>query len=255
MQLRILGCSGGIGGDRQTTSMLVDEDVLIDCGTGVGNMQLEEMRKLRHIFLTHTHLDHIANLPLLVDTLFSDLLEEPLIIHALEESMEVIKNHIFNWQIWPDFFELPTKKRPSIAFQPMEAGEIRELGGRSFEMIAVNHTVPAVGYRVSDGKGSFAFTGDTTTNDSFWQALNRYDGLDLLVAECAFSNEERELSKLAKHYCPETLAEDMTKLKHDPRIFVTHLKPGDEEHIFNQVTDALGDRRVIRLSSEDLFQL
>ena len=99
MQLRILGCSGGIGGERHTTSILVDDDVLIDCGTGVGILQLEEMRKLRHVFLTHTHLDHIASLPLLVDTLFSDLVDRPLVIHAMEESMEIIKSHIFNWQI------------------------------------------------------------------------------------------------------------------------------------------------------------
>ena len=255
MQLRILGCSGGIGGERQTTSMLIDDDVLIDCGTGVGNLQLDEMRNLRHIFLTHTHLDHIANLPLLVDTLFSDLVEEPLIIHALEESMEIIKNHIFNWQIWPDFFELPTRKRPSIEFRAMKEGEIRELNGRSFEMIAVNHTVPAVGYRVSNGTGSFAFTGDTTTNDTFWEVLNRYDALDLLVAECAFSNDEKELSQLAKHYCPDTLGADLAKLKHNPRIFITHLKPGDEEHIFGEIAETLSGREVIRLRSDDVFQL
>lgn len=255
MQLRILGCSGGIGGERETTSMLVDDDVLIDCGTGVGNLALEEMRQIRHIFLTHTHLDHIANLPLLVDTLFSDLVEQPLVIHALEESMEIIKNHIFNWQIWPDFFELPDRKRPSIEFRAMKVGETRELGGRSFEMIGVNHTVPAVGYRVSNGRGSFAFTGDTTTNDDFWQVLNRYDGLDLLVAECAFSNEEKELSSLAKHYCPESLAADLAKLDHDPRIFITHLKPGDEERIFNEVVETLSGREVIRLRSDDVFQL
>jgi ribonuclease BN (tRNA processing enzyme) len=255
MQLRILGCSGGIGGERHTTSMLIGDDVLIDCGTGVGILQLEEMRKLRHVFLTHTHLDHIASLPLLVDTLFSDLVDRPLVIHAMEESMEIIKNHIFNWQIWPDFFELPDKQRPSIEFRVMKPGEVRELDGRTFEMIEVNHTVPAVGYRVANGSSSFAFTGDTTTNDTFWQALNQYDGLDLLVAECAFPNDERELSKVAKHYCPETLAADLTKLNHDPRIFITHLKPGDEERIINEVVETLSGREVIRLRSEDVFQL
>lgn len=255
MKLRILGCSGGIGGDRRTTSFLVDEDILIDCGTGVGNLSVEEMRKLRHVFLTHTHLDHIATLPLLVDTLYSDLHGRPLIIHALDESMEIIKEHIFNWQIWPDFFELPDKNRPSIEFQAMSAGEILEIEGRTIEMIPVNHSVPGVGYRVQNGSGSFAFSGDTTTNDTLWEVLNRHDDLDLLVIECAFSNSERQLSDLARHYCPETLIADMAKLKHKPRVYITHLKPGEEDKIFQEITEGLTDFDVVRLHSEDHFQL
>lgn len=235
--------------------MLVDEDILIDCGTGVGNLTIEEMRKLRHVFLTHTHLDHIATLPLLVDTLFSELQERPLVIHAQEESMEVIKNHIFNWQIWPDFFELPDKSRPSIEFQPMRAGDILELGSRSIEMIPVNHSVPGVGYRVENGTGSFAFSGDTTTNDTLWEALNRYDDLDMLVVECAFSNQERQLSEVARHYCPESLISDIAKLRHRPRVYISHLKPGEEEKIFQEICAGLEGFEVVRLRSEDKFQL
>ncbi len=255
MKLRILGCSGGIGGDRRTTSILIDEDILIDCGTGVGNLSVEEMRKLRHVFLTHTHLDHIATLPLLVDTLFNDLHDRPLVIHALEESMEIIKQHIFNWQIWPDFFELPDKSRPSIEFQAMSAGETRELQGRTIEMIPVNHSVPGVGYRIQNDTGSFAFSGDTTTNDTLWEVLNRHDGLDMLVIECAFSNSEKQLSDLAGHYCPETLIADMSKLRHRPRVFITHLKPGEEDQTFQEITEGLRGFDVVRLHSEDHFQL
>ena len=40
MKLRILGCSGGISGDLRTTSMLLDHDVLIDAGTGVGDLSI-----------------------------------------------------------------------------------------------------------------------------------------------------------------------------------------------------------------------
>ena len=69
-------------------------------------------------------------------------------------------------------------------------------------MIAVNHVVPAAGYRVQNGVGCFAFSGDTTSNDAFWEALNRHDKLDLLIVESAFADEDRELSSKAHHYCP-----------------------------------------------------
>ena len=36
MRIRVLGCSGGIGAGSRTTALLIDEDVLIDAGTGIG---------------------------------------------------------------------------------------------------------------------------------------------------------------------------------------------------------------------------
>ena len=81
MRVKILGCSGGIGGNLRTTSMLVDEDILIDAGTGVGDLSMEELIKIDHILITHSHLDHIAFIPLLIDTVMG-FREEPITVHA-----------------------------------------------------------------------------------------------------------------------------------------------------------------------------
>ena len=43
MQVRVLGCSGAIARDCRTTSFLLDADVLVDAGTGVGDLTLDEM--------------------------------------------------------------------------------------------------------------------------------------------------------------------------------------------------------------------
>ena len=255
MRLKVLGCSGGIGDGLRTTSLLIDDDILIDCGTGVGDLSLEEQARLRHVFITHTHLDHIAALPLLIDTLFDQLQGRPLTIHALPESIEILKQHIFNWQIWPDFFELPDREHPVVRFEPMSPGEPVTIGGRTLEMVPVNHAVPAVAYCVRADSCVFAFSGDTTTNDSLWEALNAYERLDLLVVECAFANHDRELSELAKHYCPETLIADLAKLRHRPRTCITHLKPGDEDMIFGELEAGMPDRELQRLRSGDVFQL
>jgi ribonuclease BN (tRNA processing enzyme) len=53
MKVRVLGCSGAIAKECRTTSFLIDEDVLIDAGTGVGDLSLAEMRKVDHVYLTH----------------------------------------------------------------------------------------------------------------------------------------------------------------------------------------------------------
>ena len=110
MKVRILGCSGGIGGCHlRTTSIMVDHDILIDAGTGLGDLSIPELAQINHLFLTHTHLDHIACLPLMVDTV-GDMRERPLTVHATEAVIEILHAHVFNWLIWPDFCEIPSSQ-------------------------------------------------------------------------------------------------------------------------------------------------
>lgn len=101
-------------------------------------------------------------------------------------------------------------------------------------MIAVNHTVPGVGYCVSTARSTVAFSGDTTTNDSLWHALNQYDNIDMLFVESAFANHDIEISKISKHYCLKLLGKDLLNLKCRPDIWLIHFKPGEENLIFKE---------------------
>ncbi|MCG5499408.1 3',5'-cyclic-nucleotide phosphodiesterase [Ectothiorhodospira lacustris] len=255
MQITVLGCSGGIGDGRRTTSIMIDDDILIDCGTGVGDLSLEAMARIRHLLITHTHLDHIACLPLLVDTLFSRLQSRPLVIHARADCMHIIHDHIFNWQIWPDFFELPERERPVVQFDAMVPDIPLHLDGRRIDMLPVAHSVPAVGYRVERDGVAFAFSGDTTSNDVFWDALNAHDALDLLFVECAFPDRDQALGQRAGHYCPSLLAKDLAKLRHAPRVGITHLKPGEEDGVFEALEAQVTGRDLLRLCSGDIFTI
>ena len=255
MKLRILGCSGGIGEGLRTTSFLVDDDILIDSGTGVGDLTLDEMAGIRHVFLTHSHLDHVGFLPLLVDSIFSRI-DEPIVIHGLPETIKAMKEHVFNWAIWPDFAILPTEVKPVMRFQEERAGDVVEVGGRRFELIPMNHIVPTVGYRVESANGkSFAFTGDTTTNDTFWAAINAHEKLDMLLLEVAFSNKDERLSNTARHYCPNTLAADLVKLKIETDIYLTHQKPDEEDLIFQEVQQLVKGHTIKQLKNNLIFTL
>lgn len=254
MEIRVLGCSGGVGVDLRTTTILIDQDVLIDAGTGVGDLSMEEMSAIRHIFLTHSHLDHIACLPFLVDTLF-DRIHTPIIVHAQAVTLNALQQHIFNNVVWPDFTRLPSADKPVLRFEVMQPGEVINLAGRSIEMIPVKHIVPGVGYRVENTESVFAFSGDTTSNESLWAGLNSHPRLDMLIVEVAFPNEEIDLCRRAGHYCPELLASDLKKLKHKSKVYISHNKPGAEHRIFSQCQQLIHSHDIHSLTGGDRFQL
>lgn len=255
MRVRVLGCSGGIGGRHlRTTSFLVDHDVLIDGGTGVGDLSLAELAVIDHIFITHSHLDHIACIPLLVDTV-GEMRNRPLTLHGTEATLTILKNHIFNWAIWPDFSEIPSPDRPFLHYQPLQVGETIEIDGRRFTALPANHTVPAVGYQLDSGKASLVYTGDTTACDELWNAVNLVRNLRYLIIETAFSDRERQLAVMSKHLCPSMLAEELAKLQHSPDIFVTHLKPGQIELTMAELEENIGDFKPRMLQNNLVFEL
>jgi cAMP phosphodiesterase len=242
MKLRVLGCSGGIGGNLRTTSFLLDHDVLIDAGTGVGELSLTELSMIDHIFVTHSHLDHIACIPFLVDSV-GFMREKPLTIYASEETLDILRQHIFNWKIWPDFSEIPNTLNPYMRYQQVGLGETITLGQRKITPIPANHVVPAVGYQLDSGHASLVFSGDTTSNDELWNVVNKIENLRYIIIETAFSNSEKELAVLSKHLCPSLLAAELVKLKRNAEIFITHLKPGELELTMQEAEEAVREVR------------
>ncbi|GAB3767909.1 3',5'-cyclic-nucleotide phosphodiesterase [Ramlibacter monticola] len=235
MRVRVLGCSGAIARDCRTTSFLVDSDVLVDAGTGVGDLTLEEMRGIRHVLLTHSHLDHIAALPLMVDAVASQM-RQPIRICALPGTISALKTHVFNNVIWPDFGRIPSPQSPFVVFHEVQVGQLLELGGKSVEVLPAVHTVPACGYALGTGRGCWVFTGDTERNPAFWNRLNQLD-VAALVIETAFSNRERELARRSLHLSPSALAEELDCIDKSKRfpIYITHTKPAETELIMTEI--------------------
>lgn len=253
MKLRTLGCSGGIGGNQRTTSFLLDHDVLIDAGTGVNELSLTEIGMIDHVFVTHSHPDHIACLPLMVDSAWA-MRGRPLTVYATEETLDILRQHVFNWKVWPDFSEIPNGRQPSLRYQPIRQGEPVILGARRITAIPANHTVPAVGYHLDSGNASLVYSGDTTSNDEVWEVVNRIGNLRYLVIETAFPDNEKELAMLSKHLCPSLLAGELKKFRREAEVFITHLKPGEAELTMRQIESAVRDRHPRMLLNNQEFE-
>jgi ribonuclease BN (tRNA processing enzyme) len=237
MKLTVLGCSGGIGSGRHTTSLLVDDDILIDAGSGITTLDFEQLLKIDHVFLTHAHLDHVLGLPLLLDSV-GDLRAGPITVHALPEVLDVLADHLFNWKLWPDFREIPSREVPWLRFESLGFGEALTLKGRTFRPLPVDHVVPACGLHVATQAGGLVFSGDTTHSDDFIRALNAIPDLRHLIVETSFENALVDIAKASKHHWPDSLAAELKMLTVAPEVWITHLKPGNESAIMNELRAA-----------------
>ena len=237
LQIRVLGCSGGIVAGQHTTSFLIDEDVLVDAGTGVASLTLEEMQRIDHVFLSHAHLDHILCLPLLLDAA-GPLRSAPVQVHALPETLAALRQHIFNDHIWPDFSKLPPK-RPYMVLCPIETGQSVAVNDKCIEALPAQHNVPTIGFAVCRHAGSarWVFSGDTGPNDAFWARVNDLD-VGMLVIETAFSDDEANLANISGHMSPAVLAAELCHISADKAafpIYISHTKPAESAKIMGQL--------------------
>lgn len=253
MKIKVLGCSGGIGDGRHTTTFLVDDDILVDAGTGVTRLSREALAKVDHVFLTHSHLDHILCLPLLLDSVAGER-GHSLVLHALPEVLQILKDHLFNWRIWPDFARIPSVETPFLRYAPLEIGKPVHLGNRVITAIPANHVVPAVGYLLNGPGGSLIFSGDTASHAALWELADETPDLKHLIVECSFANAQREVAVASKHYCPESLVADLMLMRPEPAVWITHLKPGGEAGIMAEL-DAQAPGRAKALEEGMVFDL
>src|SRR6185437_7083601 len=125
MRVTILGCTGGIAASLRTTCLMLDDDILVDAGTGAGDLTVSQMLRINTVFLTHSHLDHTALLPMLADVV-GPRRDTPLTVYALPETIAILKQDMFNFRLWPDYTALPSPDKPYVVFQSIAVGQMVE---------------------------------------------------------------------------------------------------------------------------------
>lgn len=253
MKLQVLGCAGGIGGhQRFTTCFLIDDDILLDAGTGITSLDIDQLAAIDHVFITHSHLDHVGGLALLVDAVRGKRVG-PVTVHASEEVIDALRKYLFNWVLWPDFATIPSAEEPVLKWAPFKPGVALRIKDRIIASHPVNHMSGAVAYFVHNEKNGFLFSGDMGSTPALWETLLKQPAVSKVIVDCSFPNAEYELAALSMHFCPQSLLEDIGAIPQSVEFLIYHLKPGQEDLIMDELRTSAGDRPFRALKCGDTF--
>jgi len=252
MKLRILGCAGAEFPDFRPPAFLIDDRLLLDAGTIGAVLTEEEQWNIRTIFITHSHLDHIRAIPALADNIILRNMQHTVSVYSTDEVIAAIQQHMFNNIIWPDFTKIPSPENPVISLTTINPYNDYSVHEHLVQAVPVNHTVPAVGYRVKSGGRTLVYSGDTGPTEEIWKLCS---GADALIVEVSFPNSMEELAHITKHLTSSMLKIELTKVDVLPtRILITHPKPQYYDVILREITE-LGVRGVELLRDGTIYDI
>ncbi len=225
MQLKVLGPHGGELPGCKSTCFLLDDCLALDAGALTSTLSLDELTKVEDILLTHSHFDHVKDVPLLADVLVGRR-DKPVTIWANTECIKTLRENLFNDLLWPDFTRIPTKKAPVYRLKSFRSGATFKIGKFTVKSVPVTHPVESCGFVISDGHSSMAMSGDTGPTEKLWKVLNAVDDLKLLLLETSFPNALQALADVSGHFTPQTMIAELEKFdRRQCEVMLYHLKP------------------------------
>jgi len=224
MKIEILGCSGAVMKGYNTTSILIDGNILIDAGSAASALSEDRLCGIRHILLTHSHIDHIKELPFILEALYSKK-DDKVTVWGSRDTIEALAGNIFNGVIWPKITELNSYK-DIVFFREIPEGEIM-LEGLAVKALPAMHIPGALGYLVSDSTGKVMFSGDMGFDTNFFDlAASLNHSLKALFVEVSFPDRMEDFARLTRHLTPALLKKGLEgRAPTTARIFAYHMKP------------------------------
>ncbi len=226
MKIKVIGCSGAEFPGHNAPAFLLDNEILFDAGSLTSVLDEKAQLRIKDIFVTHAHLDHIRSIPFLADNIVVGKKNSKITIFSISSVIKTIKRHLFNSSVWPDFTLIPNPENAILNLVELKAGTSIKINGYTITPHKVNHPVPAVGYLVEDKMGKrFFYTGDTGPSSNTWKKIGSAK-IHCLIIDVSFPNNMRDLAISTGHLTPDLLKEELLKIQPGPEhIYITHPKP------------------------------
>lgn len=235
MKIRLLGSSVPDAARRQyVTSYLINGTVAIDAGCLGFHGTPQEQEAIRHVFLTHSHADHTASLPIFVENAWTPAENCPR-VYGSRETLDAVQSHIFNDVMWPDFVALSKNMPPFLNLFGLQAEVPVEVDGLHVTPVPVDHLVPTFGYIVSDGKSAVIFGGDSGPTKRLWEVAHRTPGLRAVFLEACFPNSLTRLAEESLHLTPEMFSSEVAKIPAGVKVVAVHIKVRYREEVIREL--------------------
>lgn len=236
MNIRILGAHNVETSYTRCISMVVDDSLVLDAGGLTSALSIEAQHNIEAILLTHSHYDHIRDIPNIAINIFNhtSLFQgtEQLNVYATEPVREILISHLMDGKIYPDFTKNPPAN-PTLMINVIEVNKPFDAAGYTVLPVNVNHGISAVGYEVKGEEASFFYTGDT--GPGLTECWRKIGTPQVLIIETTFNNEHEDAAKSHGHLTPSLLKQELAVFKemkgYLPRVFLVHMTPEMEDDI------------------------
>jgi len=237
LKLQVLGCHGGELPECRTTCFLVDGKLALDAGALCASLPLDKLVEVDDIVVSHSHFDHVKDLPLLADLIVGRR-QKPVTIWASTVCAKTLRDNMFNDALWPDFTKIPTKKNPVLQLKSFKPGSTFKVSGYTVTSVPVTHPVESCGFVVSNGKSALAMSGDTGPTEKLWKLLNKTKNLKAVLLETSFPNQLQTLADISGHLTPQTLQSELGKFnRNGAEVLLYHLKPAFVDRLKAEVAE------------------
>jgi cAMP phosphodiesterase len=217
------------------TSFLINDTIAVDAGS-LGLLGTpQEQARIKHVLITHTHIDHVGSLPIFVENIYQDGPSEPVTIYGSAPVLDSLQKDIFNDRIWPDFINLSKVNSPFLKLETIEAGKTIRLNGLSITPVPVNHVVPTLGLVIEEKNAAIVIVSDTGPTDAIWERASATPNLKAIFLEATFPNELGWLAEVSKHLTPSLFAGEIQKLKKQATIIAVHIKARHREQVIKEL--------------------
>lgn len=253
MKVRVLGAHGAEGLRWRPSSFLVDGRTLVDAGTVGAALSVEEQMQVEHALISHSHLDHVAGLAFLAETMALSGATRPLDVASIPPVIENLRSSFFNNVVWTDFTCVPAQA-PTVKYRELVEKDEHAVGNLRVIPVSVSHTVPATGFVVHDGTTGFVYSGDTGPTEALWEVARGIPQIRAVMLECSFPNRFGFVADIAKHLTPALVEREMEKLPADAEVWIFHIKPQFRDETGEELR-RIDPRRVVLLQEDEVYEL
>lgn len=229
MKVRLVGSSIGPSEARQNlTTILINDQIAIDAGSLGLLAPVAVQQAVLHVLVSHSHIDHLATLPLFLDNVFEPDRACP-VVYGNREVWQALHSDVFNERLWPDLARIAPGDSQFCQEVELHAEVPIAINGLTITPVPVDHTVPTLGFLIEDASTAVVVASDTCPTERLWELARRKPfraKLRAVFLECSFPNRLAWLAEKSKHLCAQQFAAEIGKLGHDGsfRTVAVHLK-------------------------------